>query len=215
MAEVGNQEVEEISTSESLPPVSERLDKIVVLDQEYRGANFNPESLNPELDRKNREEVQKMIDAGELSSPDDYRSASLIFQHGETSDDFSKAFELSLKSTKLGMPPFATLLAQSFDRLIISLQQNKGIQNSEIKQRFGTQIMHEGTPYALDGQTNKKDLELLAPNLVEGFSDKKPDEQQQVYQKLQSEWQGLSQGAKDETLNRIKNDLTQVKQSYS
>lgn len=188
------------------------LDAIVALDQGQR-KTLDPKKIDRDLDRKNREEVQRMIDSSGLTSPDDYRKAALVFQHGETPEDFLKAFDLSTKSAELGMPPFATTLAQSFDRLMLTLQQTKGVPDAVIKQRFGTQQRHGGNYYNLDGFRTEEDAELFSPNL-EGFSEKTPEEQQSAYSRLQQQWENSSREDRRRSLDRMKEDLSRVRQAY-
>ena len=200
-----------VSESISINP-SIGLDQIVKIDQASRSID-NPEPINPESDRNNRAEVQKMIDAGQLSSADDCRKAALIFQHGETVGDFSKAFELSLKSAELGMPPFATILAQSFDRLMVTLQQQKGLDASVIKQRFGTQY-NNWQYYPLDDLRTEDDFKLFEP-VIRGFKEKTADEQQAISQGLNGQWQNMGRDGRTTVLNKIKEDLEKVKQALA
>lgn len=208
MAEDGV-EAAEVETGEERLSVSERLDRLVELDQEHRGnaEKYDPRNLDPITDRKNREEVQRMIDAGGLTSPDDYRKASLIFVHGDTLNDLSKAFDLSIKAAELGMPLFATLIAQSVDKYMVLKQIQQGKQSDDIKQRFGTQMPSEGVkPYQLDGLATQEESEMFTPVLV-GFSAKTPEEQKTIYQQLQNKWQNLSAEDRQRKLNKIKDDF--------
>lgn len=78
-----------------------------------------------------------------LKSPNrlakDYYYAAMIFQHGETTEDFLKAHHLAQKAHELGEPLAKWLIAASYDRWLKS--QGKA-------QKWGTQL-------ELDSQTNK------------------------------------------------------------
>ena len=66
--------------------------------------------------------VTELLDAGKITSADDYLNAAFIFQHGRDSTAHWKAFELSSKAVTLGCtkPAAKWLTAASFDRYLLS-----------------------------------------------------------------------------------------------
>lgn len=88
------------------------------------------ESLR-QKDSKRREKTKELIQNGNLSSGLDYHHAALIFQHGETTEDYKLAHELAEKAVNLGDETAKWLYAATFDRWLIS--EGK-------PQKFGTQF---------------------------------------------------------------------------
>jgi hypothetical protein len=82
-----------------------------------------------ERDKKRREQIRELLNDGKLVTPEDFDNAALVFQHGETPDDFLTAHELSMIAVMLGR--FNSLPALSEDRFLEKIGR---------KQRFGTQF---------------------------------------------------------------------------
>lgn len=82
-------------------------------------------------DRERKEKAKKLIKRGELVSGLDYHRASLIFQHGETMEDYKLARELAGKAVDLGDKTAKWIYAATFDRWLLS--QGKS-------QKYGTQF---------------------------------------------------------------------------
>lgn len=63
----------------------------------------NREQMNAMLenDRKRRERVRQILEAGGAKAGDDYFHSALIFQHGETAEDYLRARELAQKAFEL------------------------------------------------------------------------------------------------------------------
>ena len=55
-----------------------------------------------ERDAQRRSRVSELLAQGEVSAPDDYFHAALIFQHGETLEDIWQAHKLARKAAELG-----------------------------------------------------------------------------------------------------------------
>lgn len=69
-------------------------------------------------DRARRARVREIVAAGALPSADDYLVAALVFQHGETIDDYWQAHELAVKSKEMGHPLGPWLAAAAMDRYL-------------------------------------------------------------------------------------------------
>jgi glycine/D-amino acid oxidase-like deaminating enzyme len=55
-----------------------------------------------ERDRVRRERVEELLATGVVQDGPDCFHAALVFQHGQTLDDFSRATELAKRATELG-----------------------------------------------------------------------------------------------------------------
>lgn len=82
-------------------------------------------------DRERKEKAMELIETGGLISGLDYHHASLILQHGETTEDYKLAHELAEKAVNLGDETAKWLYAATFDRWLLS---------SGKSQRYGTQF---------------------------------------------------------------------------
>jgi transposase len=65
-----------------------------------------------------------------LQAPEDYFHAAMVFQHGETLDDFWRAHELAKRGAELGHPNCRWLTAAAYDRWLM---------NQGKPQKYGTQ----------------------------------------------------------------------------
>ncbi len=106
---------------------------LFVEDQEDRKGDL-PAEL-PERDRKRRRRVDELIATGALTEPEDYFHAAMVFQHGETLDDYWRAHELARKGADLGHRGARWLAAAAYDRWL--LRQGR-------PQKYGTQYVPEG-----------------------------------------------------------------------
>jgi|GEM_PF-2441923 len=107
-------------------------------------------------DQKRIIRVKEIIASGSLKDPEDYFNAALIFQHGHSSDDYLKAFELSSKAAELGHHTAKWLSCAAEDRYLLSL--NK-------PQIWGTQfnnISENGYKLSMMDETAKTDKERNA-----------------------------------------------------
>jgi hypothetical protein len=95
-------------------------------------------------DKERKQKAKKLIESGNLVSGLDYHHASLIFQHGETTEDYKLAHELAEKAVNLGDETAKWLYAATFDRWLLS---------SGKPQRYGTQFK----------QNEKEEWELALP----------------------------------------------------
>lgn len=95
-------------------------------------------------DRERKTKVQQLIDRGVLRDASDFHHAALIFQHGETSEDYKKAHELASKAVEMGDETARWLFAATEDRWLLS--EGK-------PQKYGTQFK----------QNEQSQLELVQP----------------------------------------------------
>lgn len=103
-------------------------------------------------DKQRRQQVSAMLAAGALRTARDYYHAALVFQHGQTPDDYALAFALATIARKLA-PDLAApkwLSAAAFDRYLVS---------RKMPQWYGTQS-------AIPFDTNVETLEPVDPKAV-------------------------------------------------
>jgi hypothetical protein len=92
-------------------------------------------------DRVRRQRVEELVGSEALQDPEDYFHAAMVFQHGETLDDFWRAYELANRGAQLGHPNCRWLTAAAYDR---------GLMNQGKPQKYGTQYTsRDDKPYRL------------------------------------------------------------------
>ncbi|MEI6304638.1 MAG: hypothetical protein WCP09_01310 [Candidatus Taylorbacteria bacterium] len=108
------------------------LKKIFNSDQKDRHDKIvcNDASLLSKCDRERKKLVCDLISKKMLVSADDYYHAAMIFHHGSSIQDSTKAVRLSKISYKLGYKKALSLYAMCLDRLLLK---------KSGKQKFGTQ----------------------------------------------------------------------------
>ncbi len=57
-------------------------------------------------DRARRQRVEELVESEALQAPEDYFHAAMVFQHGETLEDFWRAHELAKRGAELGNEPY-------------------------------------------------------------------------------------------------------------
>ncbi len=121
------------------------------LDHEQRQQMF-------QRDRQRRQRVEELIESASLEAPEDYFHAAMVFQHGETLDDYWRAHELAKKGAELGHPTSRWLAAAAYDRWLM---------NQGKPQKYGTQyVSHGNEPYRLwDVDPTTTDEERAAWNV--------------------------------------------------
>ena len=111
------------------------IDNLYASDIEDRNQiNWGDENAVNKLREKDKERKQKakeLIENGSLISGLDFHHAALVFQHGETTEDYKLAHELAEKAVDLGDETAKWLYAATFDRWLLS--ENKS-------QKYGTQF---------------------------------------------------------------------------
>ena len=81
-------------------------------------------------DAGRREKVLELSRMGCLNTAEDYKAAALIYQHGDSPEDFYRSLNWSKKGIALGDPSQKSMLAMGLDRYLVK---------SGMKQLFGTQ----------------------------------------------------------------------------
>ena len=89
-------------------------------------------------DRARREQTQKLLDSGRLSSDDDFYHAAFVFQHGEKPDDFMRAHALAMIAIARGRSDATWIGAATLDRYL---------QYSGRPQIYGTQFTRPTTTF--------------------------------------------------------------------
>ncbi len=87
-------------------------------------------------DKERRERARKLMDAGELSSGQDFHDAAFIFQHSEVPEDNLFAHILASVGVSKGDPESRWISAATLDRYLQSINQ---------PQVFGTQFKKAGS----------------------------------------------------------------------
>lgn len=84
-------------------------------------------------DKARRQQTQALLDAGKLSSADDFYHAAYIFQHGEDAQDCLKAHALAIVAIARGKKEATWIAAATLDRYLQRIGQ---------PQVYGTQFQH-------------------------------------------------------------------------
>src|SRR6266851_5933999 len=116
-------------------------------------------------DRERRQRVEELVGSEALQAPEDYFHAAMVFQHGETLEDFWQAHNLAGRGAELGHPNCRWLTAAAYDRWLM---------NQGKPQRYGTQYTaRDDEPYRLwDVDPTTTDEERAAwnvPSLAEAL----------------------------------------------
>jgi hypothetical protein len=115
----------------------DRVDRSVFFEQ------LEHEQLQQVLqrDRARRQRVEELMGSEALQAPEDYFHAAMVFQHGETLDNYWRAHELAKRGAELGHPNCRWLAAAAYDRWLM---------NQGKPQKYGTQYTaNEDEPYRL------------------------------------------------------------------
>ena len=114
---------EEIADNEALRLLAEA-------DQQDRQIDFSRLSEEEiqaisQRDAEHRAQVEMMLKAGEVRTPDDHMNAALILQHGGDSTAYRKAYELSRDALQIDSTfvPALRFMPVAYDRYLISIGQ--------------------------------------------------------------------------------------------
>ncbi len=129
-------------TPEDLDAASDRLLELRDADQASRVSG----ELDPEEDTLRRIEVAKIYAEGCLQRAEDFRHASLVFQHGNSPEHYYQAWLFASRAVSLGDQQAIWLVPRAIDRYFL---------NTGYKQLFGTNLV---TPYLWDSQSEDKYL---------------------------------------------------------
>lgn len=111
-----------------------QLTKLFTIDQSARqGKNIDWAKLNLQ-DAERRKEVHRMLENGEVRTANDYFHAALVYQHGQTSNDYLLAHVLAVNSISFGGKNARWLASATLDRYLRSLSK---------PQIYGTQFMSD------------------------------------------------------------------------
>lgn len=95
--------------------------------------------------------MNELLAQGAAKTGADYLAAALVFQHGNTLEDFAKARELAAEAARKGNPAGLWLTAAAWDRWLMTAGK---------PQRFGTQ-------YKLDEATKQMRLYPADPTVTD------------------------------------------------
>lgn len=109
--------------------MNEELRELYQQDQEDRRSG-RPWSETLERDRARRRRAEDLLATGTLRDAEDYCRAAMLFQHGETLEEYWRAHELAKQAVALGSTNARWLVAATYDRWLMG--QGK-------PQRYGTQ----------------------------------------------------------------------------
>lgn len=104
-------------------------------DQAARKAPKIDWSVVSVADQGRRARTQAMLDAGQLSSADDFYHAAFVFQHGDLPDDYLTAHALAVVAAARGNSEAAWIAAATLDRYLQHIGQ---------PQIYGTQYLRHG-----------------------------------------------------------------------
>jgi hypothetical protein len=115
-------------SAQSAAPVS-RVHQLQVEDQSENPGNISAEDYYRHGDAR-RAEVRKLLEEGKLTSGEDFSDAALIFQHGQTPEEFLFAHVLAVEALVRGGSADKWLAAATLDRYLQAVSR---------PQIFGTQ----------------------------------------------------------------------------
>jgi hypothetical protein len=138
-------------------PASAELRAILDADQAARDALMRSGKPDPQAarammdgDRKRRQRVGALLAAGKVQTVEDFFAAALVYQHGETPEDYLTAHELAMIAGVMGRGGGLAALAE--DRFLLHIGR---------KQRFGSQFGADA-----DGKPLMRPVERDAPTAV-------------------------------------------------
>jgi hypothetical protein len=115
-------------SAQTKAPVS-RVHQLEIEDQSENRGNISPEDYYRHGDSR-RAEIRKLLEEGKVNSGEDYSDAALIFQHGQTPEDFLFAHILATQ---------ALMRSGSGDKWIAAATLDRYLQSINQPQVFGTQ----------------------------------------------------------------------------
>jgi hypothetical protein len=141
---------------------NEEMTKIFTADQKERE---NPMKLTPSdwqvinaHDAERRKQVRKLLDAGAITTGDDFEHAAFIFQHGNLPEDYLLAHILAVAAVARGDLKARWISAATLDRYLEAVKQ---------PQVFGTQYSWKITPK--DATQEPYDHDLVSDALRREF----------------------------------------------
>src|ERR1700694_3121793 len=99
-----------------------------------------------ERDAQRRQRVSELLAQGEVSAPDDYFHAALIFQHGETLEDIWQAHELASSAAEMGA---TQSMGYKDSRWLAAAALDRWLMYQGKPQKYGTQFVSDGKRWRL------------------------------------------------------------------
>ena len=158
------------SAAPDTAPVS-RVHQLQVEDQSENPGNISAADYYRHGDAR-RAEVRKLLEEGKLTSGEDFSDAALIFQHGQTPEEFLFAHVLAVE---------ALIRGGSADKWIVAATLDRYLQAVNRPQVFGTQYTGDKTagntpkpqvdPHVLNIQRTQQpyDAKLLPDSVRQDF----------------------------------------------
>jgi hypothetical protein len=140
-----------LSAQSVAPAVISRVHQLTIEDQSENPGNISAADYYKHGDAR-RAEIRKLLAEGKVVSGEDFSDASLIFQHGQTSDDFLFAHILAVEALIRGGSADKWIAAATLDRYLQSVSQ---------PQVFGTQYPGDKAP----GNTPKPQVDPMVMNI--------------------------------------------------
>jgi hypothetical protein len=106
---------------QSAPPVS-RVHQLEIEDQSENPGNISPAEYYRHGDAR-RAEIRKLLEEGKITSGEDFSDAALIFQHGQTPDEFLFAHVLAVEALIRGGSADKWIAAATLDRYLHAVNQ--------------------------------------------------------------------------------------------
>jgi hypothetical protein len=127
-----------VSGPAPVPPDSMRPSaQLAYMHRVDQGDRFTLRFLNTARDDQRLARTRKLLEAGQVSSPEDQLNAAMVFQHGDDSSDYRTAYELASAACSTGVDSKAWpkqladwLRRAAYDRWMLSIGQ---------EQKYGTQ----------------------------------------------------------------------------
>lgn len=110
-------------------------------------------------DAQRREEVKALLDAGALRTAADFYAAALVYQHGDTAQDYLMAHTLAVAALGEGSTESPWLAAATLDRYLHKIGQPQ-IYGTQTMVRRGEQPTREPFDYALIPDSIRKVLSV-------------------------------------------------------
>lgn len=119
-----------------------KLTELYKVDQSSRqNGPIDWAKLNHE-DEARRVEVHRMLDAGEVRTGTDYYHAAMVYQHGQTPDEYLLAHVLAMDAVARGSNEAKWLSAATLDRYLRAIWQPQ-VFGTQFQSRNGQQMEHE------------------------------------------------------------------------
>ena len=106
-----------------------RVHQLVVEDQSENPGNISPDEYYRRGNAR-RQEIRKLLEEGKITSAEDFSDAALIFQHGQTPEEFLFAHVLAVEALMRGGSGDKWMAAATLDRYLQAVDR---------PQVFGTQ----------------------------------------------------------------------------